>query len=201
MPGRRPPASFGGSHTFADDGVYTVTVRSSTTTAGRMFETSRSRYRTSPRALTVTPLARRRALKVSESVLPATFSDPGFDNPLNMAPGLNGGPSETSESFTYSIDWGDQPRRRQSARRRGYSTACLALLPRARSAVVTLTRTTASTRLRSRSATTTVAQRLTNYAITVMNVAPMLGGYALDRWKLRRPADQLRSDVRRSRLR
>ena len=46
-------------------------------------------------------------MKGSRSASSATFSDPGFDNAVNTAPGLNDGPSETAERFTYSIDWGD----------------------------------------------------------------------------------------------
>jgi PKD repeat protein len=36
------------------------------------------------------------------------FTDPGFDNPLNAGNLSNGG--ETQETFTYTINWGDQPR-------------------------------------------------------------------------------------------
>ena len=38
----------------------------------------------------------------------ATFSDPGFDNPLNPNPAMPPGITDPlHESFTYDINWGD----------------------------------------------------------------------------------------------
>jgi large repetitive protein len=89
--------SLNASHTFADDGVYTVTVSITDDDSG-------TTTRTFP--VTVTNVAPTVAVAANQTVaegaklsIPgiATFSDPGFNNP-------NKG---TVESFTYSVNWGD----------------------------------------------------------------------------------------------
>jgi PKD repeat protein len=91
--------SFDGAHTYADNGVYTVTV----TIASQLGESSDSLTVTVDNVtptLTVVPdqtIDEGTELSITDI---GTFTDPGFDNPLN-----EGG--ETSERFTFAVDWGD----------------------------------------------------------------------------------------------
>ena len=91
--------SFDGTHTYADNGVYTVTV----TIAGQFGESSDTLAVTVDNVtpmLTVAPdqtVDEGSTLSITDI---GTFTDPGFDNPLN-----EGG--ETTERFTFAVDWGD----------------------------------------------------------------------------------------------
>jgi hypothetical protein len=110
-------ASFNGAHTYADNGTYLVTVRVADDDMGAfstpdLFANGVAGTHFVERTFLVhvgnadpavtTPHG---DLTVSEGQTfsfsdLATFTDPGFDNPLHPA-----GPQ--SESFTYDIDWGD----------------------------------------------------------------------------------------------
>ncbi|MGD9635353.1 MAG: beta strand repeat-containing protein [Pirellulales bacterium] len=89
----------GASHTYADDGVYTVTVTLKDDDGGTHTQTFQVTVGNVAPTLTLTPSAG----SVDEGAnfsFDAMFNDPGFDNPLN--PG-----AEKQESFTYDVDWGD----------------------------------------------------------------------------------------------
>ena len=108
-PGTPSSGTIAGSHTYADDGVYTVTVTVHDDNGG---------VGTSQFTVTVgnqnpivsTPNGNQNILEgqtVNFANL-ATFTDAGFDNPAN--PNAANPPSITNplaESFTYDIDWGD----------------------------------------------------------------------------------------------
>jgi PKD repeat protein len=98
-PGTPSTGMFNGSHTYADDGVYTVTVTIHDDDGGVHVQTFEVTVSNVNPTLSVTPSP----TSINEGGLvsfDASFSDPGFDNPLN--PG-----AEKAESFTYDIDWGD----------------------------------------------------------------------------------------------
>jgi hypothetical protein len=97
--------SFDGSHTFADNGNYTVTVTVFDDDGGqdqKSFQVT---------VLNVSPtLAVVSNQTINEGSLLSltnigTFTDPGFDNPLNTLDPSNGG--ETAETFTFTVNWGD----------------------------------------------------------------------------------------------
>jgi PKD repeat protein len=96
-----PTAGFlNGSHTYADDGVYTVTVTIADDNAGvtaKSFTVTVNNV-----APTVAVAGNKTVTEGGSLVIPSivTFTDPGFDNPLNP----NGA---SVESFTYTINWGD----------------------------------------------------------------------------------------------
>ncbi len=112
--------SFGGTHNYADDGVYTVTVRIAddnmtafnTPTA---FASGTAGVDFVERTFTVTvhnvtpsivlPLEGDQVNTGGFTKIRLSFSDPGYDNPLNPTPPPNG--SQTQESFTYLVNWGD----------------------------------------------------------------------------------------------
>ena len=111
-------------HTFADDGVYTVTIRVADDDMGAFADPARFVTgvagvdfvdltftirvdNVAPTLTSVTPSVT--TINESEGTsFSALFSDPGFDNPLNpnaaMPPSIT---DPLNESFTYDIDWGD----------------------------------------------------------------------------------------------
>jgi PKD repeat protein len=91
--------ALGASHTYADNGVYTVTVTVTDDDGGFDSQSFLVTVENVAPTLSVTPSAA--AIdEGSEFSFNAIFSDPGFDNPLN--PG-----AEKQESFTYDVSWGD----------------------------------------------------------------------------------------------
>ena len=100
-PGSDTTGFFDGTHTYADNGTYTVRVTVYDDDGGSDFETF---------TVTVDNVSPTLTATVTPSVLDegdtvavtASFSDPGFDNPANPAD-----PPEKAETFTYEIDWGD----------------------------------------------------------------------------------------------
>ncbi|HEX3727228.1 MAG TPA: hypothetical protein VHV08_13335, partial [Pirellulales bacterium] len=92
--------SFDGQHIYADNGIYTVTVTVSDGLGGMTsgtFDVTVNNV-----APTLQVVGNQNATAGSPLTLPTvgTFSDPGFNNPLNIG-------GETSETFSYAIDWGD----------------------------------------------------------------------------------------------
>jgi len=95
-----------GAHTYADNGVYTVVLTLVDDDGGRDAQSF---------TVTVNNVAPELTLGVADLSVDegellvidnlGTFSDPGFDNPLNSPEFENGG--ETRETFTYNVDWGD----------------------------------------------------------------------------------------------
>ncbi|BBO35970.1 hypothetical protein PLANPX_5582 [Lacipirellula parvula] len=97
--------AFSANHTYADNGVYAVYVKVIDDDGG-VGEGSA--------AVHVNNVAPTLTVPGSQTVneggvlsLPniGQFTDPGFNNPLNAGNVLNGG--ETTEEFTYEINWGD----------------------------------------------------------------------------------------------
>ncbi|HEX6960959.1 MAG TPA: PKD domain-containing protein [Lacipirellula sp.] len=110
-PGVLTAASFDGSHTYADNGMYTVTVTVHDDDGGQVVQTF---------LVTINNVAPTLVLTVDESLITpideggttevtitGVFSDPGFDNPNNTAGGGEGGTAQTEEFFTYQVYWGD----------------------------------------------------------------------------------------------
>ncbi|MEX2307120.1 MAG: hypothetical protein WD738_05985 [Pirellulales bacterium] len=119
-------ASFNGAHTFADDGDYLVRVRVADDDMGAfsmsgLFETGVAGTHFVERQFIVhvenedptVLLPHGQSLTVFEGETIsfsdlATFTDPGFDNPLNPnGPVLPLIADPLNEKFTYDIDWGD----------------------------------------------------------------------------------------------
>jgi PKD repeat protein len=99
-PGVLTSGSFDGAHIYADNGTYTVTVTLSDDDGGTTSATFQVTVNNVAPTLIVPPNQ-----TVDEGALLSLpeigqFTDPGFDNPANL-----GGP--TSETFTFSINWGD----------------------------------------------------------------------------------------------
>ncbi len=93
-------ASFDGSHIYADNGTYTVTVTIMDDDDGMAIETFDVVVSNVAPVLTVggsRTVAEGAPLSITDI---GTISDPGFDNPDRP-----GGPS--FETFTYTINWGD----------------------------------------------------------------------------------------------
>ena len=99
-PGTTTQGSFNGSHTYADNGVYTVTVTLADDDGGVAVQTFEVTVNNVAPTLTVAP----NQVTTEGAILSITnigqITDPGFDNPLNIG-------GETSEKFTYAINWGD----------------------------------------------------------------------------------------------
>ena len=107
-----------GAHTYADDGVYTVTIRLADDNMSANFATGTDGVDFVDRTFTITvrnvaptlTLGVNSNLTTNESddlVLPlvASFTDPGFDNPNNPVTPATG--ERFNESFRYYLDWGD----------------------------------------------------------------------------------------------
>ena len=88
-----------GSHTFADDGTYTVAVTLVDNGGAQHVQTFQVVVANVPPTLTVA--SDRGTTSGTTLQIPniGVFTDPGFDNPDATPP--------TSESFTYEINWGD----------------------------------------------------------------------------------------------
>ena len=94
------------SHTYADNGTYTVTVTvkddDMASFVERTFTITVQNVAPTLSNLTSTPTTINEAGSVHFDI---NFSDPGFDNPLNTLDPSNGG--EVAESFTFDVNWGD----------------------------------------------------------------------------------------------
>ena len=93
-------------HTYADNGLYTVTITAADDDGGGVAETFQIQVNNVAPTLVLTD----RVLEIREGETLdlfdlATFSDPGFNNLLNTNDPSNGG--EVTETFSYTIDWGD----------------------------------------------------------------------------------------------
>ncbi len=108
-PGTPSSGTIGGSHTYADDGTYTVTVTVHDDNGG-VGSASFNVTVANKNPVVATPNGNQSILEgnsVSFADL-ATFTDAGFDNPANPNPAVP--PNITDplhESFTYDINWGD----------------------------------------------------------------------------------------------
>lgn len=89
-----------GSHTYADNGTYTVVVTVLDGDGGVASDTLE--VQVTNVAPQLNPISDQTVNEGSPLEIEdlGQFWDPGFDNPLNTT-------GETEESFTYSIDWGD----------------------------------------------------------------------------------------------
>jgi len=98
-PGVPSSGTIAGSHTYADDGVYTVTITVYDDNGGSHKQMFQVTVNNVDPTLAVTPSVT--AISEGQTVdFSAMFSDPGFDNQFNPS-------GATQESFTYDIDWGD----------------------------------------------------------------------------------------------
>ncbi len=93
-------------HTYADNGLYTVTISVGDDDGGLVLQTFQIQVNNVPPTLVLTA----RELEINEGETLnlfdlGVFSDPGFDNRLNTGDPSNGG--EVTETFSYTIDWGD----------------------------------------------------------------------------------------------
>jgi PKD repeat protein len=101
-PGVPTSGSFDGSHTYADNGSYLVTVTVTDDdgdSAAQTFTVTVSNVAPTLDPIADTTIAEGALLSIPDI---GQFTDPGFDNPLNPIPG-----GELVEAFTYVIDWGD----------------------------------------------------------------------------------------------
>lgn len=93
-------------HTYADNGLYTVTITVGDDDGGLVMRTFQIQVDNVAPTLQLTE--RELVLRESETLDLfdlGTFFDPGFNNPLNVNDPSNGG--EVVETFSYKIDWGD----------------------------------------------------------------------------------------------
>jgi hypothetical protein len=112
--------AFGGTHNYADDGVYTVTIRIADDNMVAYNDTSAFATGVAgvdfvERTFTVTvnnvtpsivlPLEGDQVTATGFTQIRLSFNDPGYDNPLNQTPPPNG--DQFLESFTYIVNWGD----------------------------------------------------------------------------------------------
>ena len=100
--GKPTTGSFGESHTYADNGTYTVTVTVTDDNGGSATDTFQVVVVNAAPVLTVSTnktVAEGSLLTIAEL---GSFTDAGFDNALNPVPG-----GETQEAFDYVINWGD----------------------------------------------------------------------------------------------
>jgi PKD repeat protein len=92
--------SFAGNHTFADNGLYTVTVVVTDDDGGRTQQTFDVNVRNVAPTLFTSGNKQVTVGVAANLVDLGTFTDPGFANPLNTG-------GERDETFEYTIDWGD----------------------------------------------------------------------------------------------
>jgi PKD repeat protein/methionine-rich copper-binding protein CopC len=104
-PGTPTAGSFNGSHTFADNGVYTVTVTVFDDDGGQHQRTFTVTVNNVDPTLNVVGNQTVNEGSLLSLTHIGTFTDPGFDNSANTGDPANGG--ETTETFTFSVDWGD----------------------------------------------------------------------------------------------
>ncbi|HEX4414191.1 MAG TPA: PKD domain-containing protein, partial [Lacipirellulaceae bacterium] len=108
-PGTPSSGTIGGSHTYADDGDYTVTITVHDDNGGSSTG-SFSVHVNNVNPTVITPHGDQSISEgdtVSFNNL-ATFTDPGFDNPANPNPAVPPNITDPkNESFTYDVDWGD----------------------------------------------------------------------------------------------
>jgi PKD repeat protein len=117
-PGVQSTGTFLGGHIYADDGVYTVTVRIADDNMTGNFTGGVDGADFVEKTFTVTVTNVRPTLSATPSTTSinegstvsfvANFADFGFDNPLNTNP--TAGPTigdQFAESFRYYIEWGD----------------------------------------------------------------------------------------------
>src|SRR5262249_37937414 len=99
-PGVSTKGPFDGSHIYADNGIYTVTVTVSDDDGGTVSETFTDVVDNVEPNLVVPPdqVVNEGSLLSLPNI--GQFTDPAFDNPNNPQ-------GEVSEKFTFAIDWGD----------------------------------------------------------------------------------------------
>ncbi len=100
-PGVLTTGTFAGAHTYADNGVYTVTVTVTDDNGGSDVKTFQVTVTNAAPVLTVVPNQSRFEGQLLSLTNIGTFTDRGYDNALNPAPG------ETTERFQYTVNWGD----------------------------------------------------------------------------------------------